>query len=214
MKSLALKINSRGRTIQKGANNTLTGGAPAGSEVPAIPFMLRVWASYLEDLRYHMRKEDVGGWDILYDPGPSNAYLVKNFVAANIWDEYRIQLLIQDQILPELDAMTSVRSFSFHTLRLEVVRTSAHYPMLDGAELRILRGSPLGGFRLENYPIWVGFSSKWVAQNVIERRFEDPIFVEPQDIIYLKLPPLPVLTDFGDLKLTLTLGAKKDLRIY
>jgi hypothetical protein len=213
MKSLALKINFNGRNFL-GPGNIASGPAPAGSEVPAIPFMLRVWASYLEALRYRMRKEDVGGWYILYDPGPSNAYLVSNFVAANTWDEYRIQLLIQDQILPELDAMTSVRSFSFHTLRLEVVKTPAHYPMLGGAELRILRGMPLGGFSLENYPIVLGFSPKQVAQNVIERRFEDPIFVEPQDIIYLKLPPLPVLTDFGDLELTLTLGAKKDLRIY
>jgi len=213
MKSLALKIDFKRRIYTSG----IAGPAPAGSEVPAIPFMLRVWASYLDALRYRMRKEDVGGWDIIYDPGPSNAYLVRNFVAADTWDEYRIQLLIQDQILPELDAMTIVRSFSFHTLRLEVVKSPAHYPMLRGAELRILRGSPLGGFRLENYPIVLGFSPKQVAQNVIERRFEDPIFVEPQDIIYLKLPPLPVDTGFtgiGDLELTLTLGAKKDLRIY
>lgn len=213
MKSLSLDIIFGGRSIRMGETVAIR-PAPAGSEVPAIPFMLRVWASYLDALRYRIRKEDVGGWDILYEPGPNNAYLVSNVVSVGTWDEYRIRLLIQEQILHELDAMTSVRSFSFRTLRLEVVRTPAHYPMLGGAELRILRGRPLGGFRLENYPIVVGFSPKQVAQNMIERRFEDPIFVEPQDIIYLKLPPLPVLTEMEELQLTLTLGAKKDLRIY
>lgn len=214
MKTLSLRITSQGRFTMNVGVVTI-GATPPGSQVPAIPFLLRMWGSYLDALRYRMQQEDGSGWNIFYGAIVNNSYIIQNHISSNTWDQYAINLLLQDQVLPELDAMTAVRSFSFRTVRLEI-NDPSYYPMLAGAELRILRGRPIGGFRLENYPIGIGFSPRQVMQNVVERRFEESVFVEPQDIIYLKMPPLSARSDPSEsqLELTLTLGVKRDLRFY